>query len=339
MQFITLDQRIAVENFEVGVIYTVTFTSGDNFTGSCIGKGTDFVAFQRTAPELLFCLTMATAADVASIESLGDDIGKILEYTGSVPVTIKTNGTSLLDYLISGNTVQSGTPTPESPVMPQGTGERTGNLFDKNNTDDIIDNVYVNKGGVAESSVAYYMSYPIILTAGVTYTWRFGADTVHSAPTAVFYDENGVKIGVQYHPNNIRYFTITPPENCAFVRLPVYKSSKQDAVLNVGATPLTPFEPYGYKIPISSAGQTNNIYIGSEPLRKAIDVSDVADTITYSTQQLIRRVDSNGYALVTPTTETINVPELPTSNGSTTVDVDTTLKPSEIYIKYFSPLF
>lgn len=44
------------------------------------------------------------------------------EYTGAVPVTFIANGQPLLDYLISGNTVQFGTPSPDSPIMPQGTG-------------------------------------------------------------------------------------------------------------------------------------------------------------------------------------------------------------------------
>lgn len=68
MQFITTDQRIAVENFEIGLIYTVTFTGGRYFSGACIGKGADFVMFQRTAPDLVFCLNMTAAADVESIE-------------------------------------------------------------------------------------------------------------------------------------------------------------------------------------------------------------------------------------------------------------------------------
>lgn len=48
---------------------------------------------------------------------------EIIEYTGTFPMTILANGEPLLDYIISGNTVQSGTPTPDNPVMPQGTGD------------------------------------------------------------------------------------------------------------------------------------------------------------------------------------------------------------------------
>lgn len=52
------------------------------------------------------------------------------ELTGVVPLLFNADGTPLLDYLISGNTVQSGTPTHDSPVMPDGTG-RGGNTHCK----------------------------------------------------------------------------------------------------------------------------------------------------------------------------------------------------------------
>ncbi len=51
------------------------------------------------------------------------------ELTGIPPLSIRSNGTMLLDYLISGNMSQTGTPTPDNPIQPQETGERTGNLW------------------------------------------------------------------------------------------------------------------------------------------------------------------------------------------------------------------
>ena len=51
----------------------------------------------------------------------------------SFPITLNDSlGTDLLDYLISGNMSQTGTPTPDNPIQPQECGERTGNLFDEN---------------------------------------------------------------------------------------------------------------------------------------------------------------------------------------------------------------
>ena len=60
----------------------------------------------------------------------GADSGhEVKELTGIPPLSFTADGAPLLDYLISGNTVQSGTPTPGSPIQPQETGERTGNLL------------------------------------------------------------------------------------------------------------------------------------------------------------------------------------------------------------------
>ena len=68
MQFVTTGNRIAVENFTVGYLYTITFTGGEYIHCACTGIGMDFVMFSRTAPEYTFALTMETAEDVSSID-------------------------------------------------------------------------------------------------------------------------------------------------------------------------------------------------------------------------------------------------------------------------------
>ena len=68
MQFITTGNRIAVENFTLGDLYTITFTNGTYINSACIGIGENFVSFQRNDPELIFSLTMETAELVSSID-------------------------------------------------------------------------------------------------------------------------------------------------------------------------------------------------------------------------------------------------------------------------------
>lgn len=68
MQYITTGNRIAVENFTIGDLYTITFESGTYINCACIGIGANFVSFQRNLPELLFTLTMETAELVSSID-------------------------------------------------------------------------------------------------------------------------------------------------------------------------------------------------------------------------------------------------------------------------------
>lgn len=71
MEFITTGNRIAVENFSIGKIYTIVWATGNYKSLACVGKGSDFVMFQDQAPDLLFCLTMDTAITVESIEEGG----------------------------------------------------------------------------------------------------------------------------------------------------------------------------------------------------------------------------------------------------------------------------
>lgn len=47
----------------------------------------------------------------------------VATYSGTLPTTLQTVAGYLESYKIYGNTVQSGTPTPENPVMPIGCGE------------------------------------------------------------------------------------------------------------------------------------------------------------------------------------------------------------------------
>ena len=71
MEFITTGNRIAVENFDIGKIYTITWQTGNYKSLACTGKGTDFVMFQDQEPALLFCLTMDSAITVSSIDEGG----------------------------------------------------------------------------------------------------------------------------------------------------------------------------------------------------------------------------------------------------------------------------
>lgn len=75
MQFITLDNRIAVENFQIGYFYTITFNNHNYIITTCTGKGDNFVSFLCSEPELVFDLTMQTADSIATIELYGGGSG------------------------------------------------------------------------------------------------------------------------------------------------------------------------------------------------------------------------------------------------------------------------
>lgn len=184
----------------------------------------------------------------------------VSEVTGPLPLTINSDGTALIDYRIYGNTVQTGTPTPENPIMPEGVGERTENLFDKDNTEGIENEYYIDRTtGNKVHDLQYYISAPIAVTSEETYCWIFSLDgTVHGAPTAGFFDASDNQIGVASHGAPIKNFAFTTPVNCAYIRASVYKYDIGEAMLVKGSTAPTSYIPYGYKLPMVS--RTENLW-------------------------------------------------------------------------------
>lgn len=204
------------------------------------------------------------------------------------------NGQNLTDYTIYG--------------ADGGVGDRTANLFDYTKTDDIIANSFINQSGVIVTSDEYYISYPIEVNVGETYTWKFNTDTgnSHTAPTVGFYDSSDNLLSTAHHDSAIRYFSFEVPTNCAYIRASVFtkdKNVQQEAMLNEGSTPL-PYEPYGYKIPVICGNKTTNIYIDS-PL-------DDGDSIDYTTSQVA----------------------IPTVDGANNLICDTTVQPSKVSLAY-----
>lgn len=314
MQFITTDQRIAVENFQIGLIYTVTFTGGRYFSGACIGIGKDYVMFQRTAPELIFSLTMVSAADVASIEPLSDDIGKILEYIGTVPTTIKTDGSPLLDYLITGNTVQNGTPTPSAPVPVVGVAE--------------LDSGQYKIPILSASTTTPIYLGEVQATRKIRKLLFDGTEnwTAHSSVSNLY------RLDI-----NDYLFSETNISICSH-----YKS-----IANTGAVGISNGETCFYY----GTSTARIIYIKDE------NISTLADFKSYLAAQYAAGTPVTvWYVLANPETAVVNEPlmrigyyadtlsyrqsgvNVPTADGLNIFDIDTTIKPSEVYLKYFSPL-
>ena len=178
--------------------------------------------------------------------------GYLNEYDGADDFRIPAIGKPLIDYTIYGNTFQDGIPTPDNPIMPQGTGERTGNLWDED---------YANI-----SSNAIYR--PLFVGDGVfTLSTNF---KINNGITDIFLLSGNVSSGINssingaYEGKNITaqsvdgYITIAYRANArsSSGSLPYCKT-----MLNTGSTAL-PYEPYGYKLDISSGGTTTPIYLG-----------------------------------------------------------------------------
>lgn len=344
------------------------------------------------------------------------------EYTGAVPYTFTANGEPLIDYLISGNMVQNGTPSPTTPIQPQECGERTAQLFDKSTavTGFGVDN---DSGNLFLSAMLSASDY--INISGESYIRAKYITSGVANQYGAFYDSNKTFISGYSGYSN----AIAVPQNAVYTRITVKTEYIDEFMLNTGSSP-RPYEPYGYKIPISSASTTTPVYLGevqtTRKVKKLVLTGDESNWGRYSLKDTrycaylpitnfkgsasitladivcshyittiqnnlyngtvttgisgrttlgilitdINIADENEfktflrqqYAAGTPvtvwyvlnsaTTGIVNEPlmkigdyadsltatqagvTIPTNNGSTTIDVETAVKPSEVYIKW-----
>lgn len=188
----------------------------------------------------------------------------------TLPDVVYVNDTTATVGL-KGNTIQSGTPTPDNPIMPQGTGERTGNLaqWEKGgiNVSTGANEAYRTKeqGGTCEQLRTQYI-YCIGNHDYVLSTNKYPVQTFIS-----FYDENknylartsGTPQGEtrNFRTNvNAKYMRAQLAHAVENQVYPAIEGNAQFAIM-LGSTPL-PYEPYGYKLDISCGDTITSIYLG-----------------------------------------------------------------------------
>lgn len=168
----------------------------------------------------------------------------------TLPADIYPTGTTATVGL-KGNTLQSSIPSPTSPVMPQGTGERTGNLFDAATaygdmySDGVITGL-VNAINSIKNKVTSDMigkTYTISITPLQIPSKAFVAMTINGT---IYWRENELTVNqrssFQFTPvteNDQWYITYDSSGICSY----------KDIMINEGSTAL-PYEPYGYFIEI-----------------------------------------------------------------------------------------
>ena len=284
------------------------------------------------------------------------------ETSDTVPLTINGIGKDLKDWSITGNTVQNGTPTPENPVEVQGVGDydsetglyripvvtRGKNLLEPIGfSAQIITNINdyrikTNNNGTSLSTV---------YGGSVLVTQTNQIDTTTSYVNGVFYivvDFSKFTTGKNYilsfdyeikekhsvQGNSIAYIgNSTSPTK-------IYGDWGKDGRKSATFTVEEGFKPYiairlcGNSIFVSNIqieeGSTATPY---EPYHEPITTPIYLPTPLYSGEVIrsdgtITRSDG--------TTETFTAPQIPTLNGTTVIDVDTAVKPTEMYIKYKS---
>ena len=202
------------------------------------------------------------------------------EYTGVLPATLQTVAGYLAGYKIWGNTEQTGTPTPENPIMPSGCGVRTENFWNFQPSTEYSGVTLTWNGakivfsGICTSSSNLKKS--ITLSAG-TYTIKANANRIpledYNSCVDVYKESPYMlaKIPNRNAINGIANFTLGN-ETTVSLRIRIeagvnYDGFTLEPMLNAGSTAL-PYEPYGYKLPILSNDTATDIYIGDTALAK-----------------------------------------------------------------------
>lgn len=187
---------------------------------------------------------------------------KIIEYTGSLPITITANGDALLDYRIYG---ASG-----------GVGVATENLIDANLSEQTIE---------IKPSTQYNIS-------------RYDGNYYSDGLSFDIYDENNDLLWSDYLGrwkgenlsvfDNAKYFKIKIPNRC----LNAVSLIEGGRPAGIGREPYPEsYIPYGYKLPMTigdgNTAQSVPVYIGENKLDA---IGEYRDYVDFGTQKIIRRI-------------------------------------------------
>lgn len=168
----------------------------------------------------------------------------------------------IVDYTIYGNAVQAATPSPDNPVEVQAVGDRTRNLITNETT---TAGYYLDSSGILNNVSHEYLKYlqPVEVKPNTTYTLSTNT-TIYTYWTSDVSDT--INEGIKKVYVNDSKVTITTGENERYLRISISERNAgfEWLMLNAGETAL-PYEPYGYKIPITCGGQTTPVYLGEVP--------------------------------------------------------------------------
>ena len=292
MEYITTGDRIAVENFEIGSIYKVTFLNETEVYFMCCGKGKDFVMMMSNEPRL-FSLTMLSAAEVAAIDDYTPlppptPPTNLLQYqTGESPFTFTTTDTELFSWYIKGPA-----------------GEKTANLFSYanawNGTYQYVVYTPIDSSSFRINGQATG-GKQITKALDMTGTYRLTITIEGTENDSGSHSVNAYVDGTRYiltFSKTITTSTITFTGHLTAIDTIINNTFDGNIIIKImlteGETQVS-YEPYGYKIPILCNTTTSIIYI-----EEALGEND----ILYSTDTTYKIVTELGENLLQVQSET-----------------------------------
>lgn len=197
------------------------------------------------------------------------------------PFAIQSRAGNLINYCIYGNSVQDGTLSPENPVEVVSVGEKTVNLLD-------IPKQTVENGAITVLDVTS------LLKPSTKYYLRSDVDS--NGASRIRLDLHpGYIPGSDVDGKGVSSVLFTSPSVITDIRLTLQTSGLYTAtfsnIMLAESDVAIPYEPYGYKIPVTVSGENGeetitNIYLDG-PLRK---IGDYADYVDFEHQCVVREI-------------------------------------------------
>ena len=209
---------------------------------------------------------------------------KLCSATEAVETPLYSDGTAISTYTIKGNTVQDGTPTPSNPITVSGVGNKTANLLPPPTaaaSGEINGITYsIDKYGIctfsgtatADIDISYDLksdfTIPISVGAGGHGVVAFNNNISTSLIANFMYNQTQIDNWNMIATNRTHSaYTSMGNKTINRIRFTATSGSNLDGLTVAIAfsnndVPVSPFEPWGYKIPISSGGTTTPVYLG-----------------------------------------------------------------------------
>ena len=201
----------------------------------------------------------------------------------------------IYDMKLYGNSVQNGTPTPTSPIKIESVGNKTRNLFDKNNYFDLEYYIAITSNGanlVATKGRSIY----IMCEPNTTYTISKSVSTTMRVGTCIDFPDANVNLTTAISGAG-KPLTIKSGENDKYMIIQLlvnsdynngYRREELINYLQVEKGDVATEYISSYEIPIKVNNTTTNIYLDA-PLRKFDNYSDYID---YKNKKVIRNIGS-----------------------------------------------
>lgn len=220
------------------------------------------------------------------------------------PIVVRSREQSISSWNMKGNEQHTGTASPTSPIEINGTGDRTANLYFKS-----LANCSIDATGKLTGN-SQFVCYVAKVEANKTYIGEKGY-------VYAFFDTEPVLGSQSYNSQrvteNARDGITSPINGYVVVR---FNTGTTDAMLSEGTT-ILPYEPYGYKIPISANGTALTPVYLTEQLMEINDYVDSlasSGAVTRYIKKIVFNGSETGWTIESGTTYVLSIADqLPTS--------------------------